>query len=491
MKYGKVIGMNKKVKSVLSLVLSVIMVFSCFVNVLAEDELTAYEKMMMKNDIANFVINLSNSYYYGVEDVDLLYRALCSCIDLGYYDYDAAIENMMGLLTDEYSEYYTADRFRDVYTNITGEFYGIGVTITLSKEHVVVVSVFPDSPAEKSGILPYDIITSIDGKDISGMSTGDVANLIKREKGNRVELGIERNGRAMTVVSYSDEVNQNPVSYEIMDGKIGYVYISGFSMNLDEFIVPVLKEFEEKGIKDIILDIRNNGGGELNAAIKLAEHFVPEGVITKLKYRNPEKNQDITVENNMTKSPYNLVVLVNENSASASELFTGAVKDRNAGVVIGTTTYGKGSMQSIFTLKTGSAVKYTVAEFHSPNDTRIHTVGIAPDFVVENSTYTVNEAEFQPIDFKKQGDITQGNHILAIEERLDALGCFEGEPDMVFDDATREGIRYLQMIKNLEITGNPDVYTLVALNDIVYDFEIANDDQIVAAKNYLLTGKIN
>jgi carboxyl-terminal processing protease len=193
----------------------------------------------------------------------------------------------------------------------------------------------------------------------------------------------------------------------------------------------------------------------------------------------------------MTEPKYNLVLLVNENSASASELFTAAVKDRKAGTIIGTNTFGKGSMQSVFRLSTGSGVKYTIAEFYSPNDNRIHTIGVTPDYTVENEVYTVDEDNFAELDLDKAGDTSESENILAIEERLNSLGCFSGNPDNVFDDETRNALRYFQTVKGLEITGEPDLYTLIALNDYIYDFELENDNQLEAAKNYILTGKID
>lgn len=488
--------MLKRFKTILSIVLAAVLLFSCAASISAEEnfqKLSSYEAAKHKDTLARLIVQISMTYYYGAEDVDLLYRALCSTIENGYYDFDKAVEEVIDFLKvkDKYSEFYSPERYENVYTGITGEYYGIGVTITLSGDHVVVAGVFPNSPAEISGIQTYDTIVSVDGTSIAGLSVSDVATLIKREKGQKVSIGIIRNGTPMTIDCFCDEVDQNPVTYEIMEGNIGYIFISSFAMNLDEFIAPILKEFEEKGIKDIILDIRNNGGGELSAAIKLAEHFIPEGTIAKLKYKDEAQNTDITIDNDMAASPYNMVLLVNENSASASELFAGAVKDRNAGTIIGTNTYGKGSMQSVYKLFTGAGIKYTVAEFYSPNDSRIHTIGVQPDYLVENSVSVINEEDFSPVVLEKNNDTTEGEHILAIEQRLEALGCFEGVPDSVFDEETREALKYFQMARTLEITGQPDVYTLVALNDIIYDFTTENDDQIVAAKNYLLTGKIN
>ncbi len=484
---------QKNMKSVLSLILAVMLTVSCFISVYAEEVVkpSAYQAALLKNSLANICIQMADNYYYGVKDEDLLYRALCSAIDEGKFDFDKAVENMVGLLNDGYSEFYTPERFESFYTDIVGEFYGIGVQIMLSGDHVVVASVFPDSPAEKSGILPYDTIVSIDGKDIAGLSVSDVATLIKREKGARVQVGIIRGGAPMTIDCFCDEVSQNPISYEILeDGKIGYIYLSTFSLTLDEFIDPVLKEFEEKGIKNIILDIRNNGGGELTAAMELAERFIPEGTIAKLKYKNAENNEDVTIVNGLKEAPYNMVLLVNGYSASASELFAGAVKDRKAGTIIGTTTYGKGSMQSVFRLVTGCGVKYTIAEFHSPNDTRIHTVGVTPDFVIENTVHKVTEADFEPMVFNNETE-PDSKLNLAVEQRLEAVGCFYGEPDEVFDDETKEAVKQFQMLKSLDITGDLDIYTLVALNDLIYEYEYTDDDQLEAAKKYLLTGTIN
>ena len=485
--------MNKKFRICLSLFLALILTLSCFVTVYAEDSavVDALLAKKYKNDIARLVVQMSQTYYYGVEDVDLLYRALCSTINTGVFDFNEAVKEMMKLMNDGYSEYYSPERFDNLYTNIQGEYYGIGVTITLSDQHVVVAGVFPNSPAEEAGIKLYDIIVSVDGTNIAGMSASDVATLIKREKGKKVTIGVVRDGEPLLLDCYCDEVDQNPISYKILeDGKIGYIYLSTFSLNVDEFLVPVLNEFKEKGITDIILDIRNNGGGELNAATALAKHFIPEGTIAKLKYKNEANNSDLMIENGMTKSPYNMVLLVNENSASASELFAGAFKDRLAGTIIGTNTYGKGSMQNVFRLSTGAGVKYTIAEFHSPNDNRIHTVGIEPNYIIENSTYKVTEDQFYPMILEKDGDKSEGEHIIAMEQRLEALGCFDGEPDMIFDEDTANAIRLLQMTRGLEINGEPDIYTLVTLNDIIYDFTYENDDQLDAAIEFLKTGEI-
>ncbi len=452
---------------------------------------TAAEAYKLKTAIAGLSMRLAETYYYGVEDEDLLYRALSSAISKGYFDFDAAVENMMKALKDGYSEYYSPERYESLYTSIQGEYYGLGVTIMLSGNHVVITGIFPNSPADKSGLKLYDTIVSIDGKSTEGLSAADVASLIKREKGTAVNVGVKRGDETLTVTAYCDEVDQNPVSYEIWDGNIGYIYISSFTANLDEFVSPILAEFDEKGIKDVILDIRNNGGGELNAAIALASHFIPEGVVTKLKYKNPELNEDLTVTNGMTKPKYNLVLLVNENSASASELFSGAVKARKAGTIIGTKTFGKGSMQSVFRLQSGCGIKYTIAEFYSPADERIHTVGITPDYVVENPTYPVDENKFEKIDLDKPNDTTPGKHVMAVEQRLGALGFMESEPDENFDEETENAVKQFQALSGMDITGETDLYTLIAISDYVYDFNITEDVQIEAAEKFIKTGKID
>ncbi|MCD8050036.1 MAG: S41 family peptidase [Clostridia bacterium] len=413
---------------------------------------TKWEAYVTKNTIANLCISIAKSYYYGVADEDLLYRALCSAIDLGYFDFDSAVESMMQLLQDGYSEYYSPERFESLYNDIQGEYYGIGVTITLSGENVVVMGIYPDSPAEKAGISLYDIIISIDGQSIAGMSLSDVASLIKREKGAAVKVGVMRGTEELVIECTCDEFSENPVTYEITEDNVGYIYISSFTANLDEFVTPVLEEFDAKGITNVVLDIRNNGGGELNAAISLASHFVPEGTIAKLKYKDETQNADLTVENGMTESKYNLVLLVNENSASASELFAGAVQGRGAGTIIGTTTFGKGSMQSMYRLSTGSGIKYTIAEFYTPNDERIHTIGITPDIVVENSTYHVSEDDMQILDVEKYDDKMDADNVLAVEQRLEALGYLD-EADNVFDDDTRDALRAFQTLFFFYFTG--------------------------------------
>jgi carboxyl-terminal processing protease len=286
---------------------------------------------------------------------------------------------------DPYSNYYTPEEAIEIYRNIYGEFSGIGVYIEEKDSFINIRDTIKGAPGEKAGLKKDDLIISIDDKDIKGISIDNAQKMMQGQAGTKVKLGIKRDNKSKPIYIevIRDNVVINPVEYEILENEIGYISLYEFSQSSAAEIKGVLEEFDKEGISKVIIDLRNNPGGLLDQAIKISKHFVPAGPIVHIK----EKNKELVTHISTNKNPkYKLVVLVNEHSASASEIVAGAVKDTKAGTIIGKKTFGKGIVQSMIPLDNGGLLKMTTAVYLTPNKTSIHGIGIDPDIVVENKS---------------------------------------------------------------------------------------------------------
>lgn len=310
-----------------------------------------------------------------------------------YYAYEVTDRELMegafkGLFSslDDYSSYYTKEEYKDLTETLTGDFGGIGVVITEKEDYIEVVSIIEDAPGFKAGIKPEDIIVSVDDVDIKGFTTSKAGKLIRGELGTQVKLGIKRKGEEKILYfNLTREIIEvNPVEHQILEENIGYIKITEFNSHALENVMKAVTEFENKKITKVIFDLRNNPGGGLDEVLHILRLLVPEGPLVHVK--DPKGN--IRTHNSFyAKTPrYKLAVLVNEGSASASEIFAGAVQDRGVGPIIGTTTFGKGTVQSIIPLVNGAGLKLTTAEYFTPNKNPVNKVGIKPDIVVENTT---------------------------------------------------------------------------------------------------------
>lgn len=283
---------------------------------------------------------------------------------------------------DENSNYYTKEEADIILKGLLGNYAGIGVVIENQEGNIIVNSVMKNSPAEKSGLKKGDTIVSVDNIKINDLSLEDVSNLIRGLPDTKVKLGIIRNNSPKPI--YLDitrgNIKVNPVDYKILEKDIGYIKITDFNPYATTYTKEALQEFNKKNIDKIILDLRDNPGGLLPQAINIAELFVPEGPIVHIR-----TNKGITTHISTNQNPkYKLVVLINENSASASEILAGAIKERQGGTLVGKKTYGKGTVQTMLPLPDGSILKLTTAEYLLPNKTSIHKKGIEPHIEVEN-----------------------------------------------------------------------------------------------------------
>lgn len=297
---------------------------------------------------------------------------------------DGAIDGYISALGDPYTEYIPADEMEEYTENIMGNYVGIGIYMVQNTEKNVIQVLTPirESPAEAAGILPGDIIVAVDGVEYSGEEMTTASNSIKGEEGTKVKLTILRGTETLDVEITRSKINTNPVIAEKLENNIGYLEISSFDEGTADEFKTKYETLKEQGITSLIIDLRNNGGGLVDEALQIADYIVPKGkelLITVDKNNNEvieKAEEDVLID-------MPIVVLVNENSASASEILAGALKDLDEATLVGTTTYGKGVIQQVLSLRNGSGLKVTVEEYYTPNRNKIDGVGIEPDEKVE------------------------------------------------------------------------------------------------------------
>lgn len=313
--------------------------------------------------------NVIDTYYIGdIEESKLL---------------DGAIKGYVDGLGDEYSEYMTKEEWEEYQTAALGNYVGIGIYMGTDKDGNTIVSApIKDSPAEKAGIKTEDIIVEVDGENVLGVDSALIASKIKGEANTKVHLKIARGTEYLEFDIIREEIKIYHVETEMKDGNVGYISLYTFDTGSAEEIQQAIKNLESKGAKKFILDLRYNGGGLVDEALKIANLFIPKNKDVLITV-DSQGNRVVTKTENDNITNAELVVLVNEYSASASEILSGALKDNGRAKIVGTKTFGKGVIQNVFSLFDGSVLKLTVAEYFTPNETKINKEGIVPDIEVE------------------------------------------------------------------------------------------------------------
>lgn len=272
-----------------------------------------------------------------------------------------------------------------MYETSSGEFEGIGVLMSQDRETgaITMVQVYEDSPAMKAGFQDNDILYKVEGEEVTGKDLSEVVSKIKGEKGTKVELTVLRGETAeeITAVVTRDKVEAQTVDYRMMADQIGYIAISEFDTVTYEQYKKALEDLEAQGMKGLVVDLRNNPGGNLLTVCDMLDLMLPEGPIVFTEDKGGHKEQIDSDEEHKFEKP--MAVLTNGNSASASEIYAGAIQDYGIGEIVGTTTYGKGVVQQVFDLKDGTSLKLTVAEYFTAKERSIDGKGIVPDVEVE------------------------------------------------------------------------------------------------------------
>lgn len=335
--------------------------------------------------------------------------------------YDGSLKGMFANLGDPYTQYYTKEEFSKLMESIDGRYKGIGVLVQASKEGLIkVVQVFDDSPAKEAGMKAGDYITKVEGKEFTADQMEEAVALMKGDEDTTVNITIKRisddkpEGEDIDLAVDRRDVRVDTVDESIkeVDGKkIGYIHIKSFDDVTKEDFEKSYKKLKDGGIEGLVLDLRNNPGGSLDVCLDIADKFLDEGTIVTTK---DKKGNVITEESDAEMDDIPMTVLVNENSASASEILSGALKDRKRAKVIGEKTFGKGIVQKLFPLNDGSGAKITISEYHTPSGAKINKVGVSPDIEATNDN--------PDLEIKEENLDKDSQYQKALEELLKEMG---------------------------------------------------------------------
>lgn len=294
-------------------------------------------------------------------------------------------EGYVSGLEDPYSVYYDAEDTKSFMESSEGEYSGIGAVMTQNKDSgiITLTHVYEDSPAMKAGLADEDILYKVEGKEVTGEDLTEVVSRIRGDKGTEVELTVLRGKKneEVTVVAVRDTIETQTVQTRMLEDHIGYLSVSEFDSVTYNQYVKGLNDLQGQGMKALVVDLRGNPGGNLNTVCDILDLMLPKGLIVYTQDKKGEKREMTSDEENQFTLP--MTVLVNGNSASASEIYAGAIQDYGLGKIVGTQTYGKGVVQQIFDLRDGTCVKLTIAEYYTPKGRNINGTGITPDVKVE------------------------------------------------------------------------------------------------------------
>lgn len=297
---------------------------------------------------------------------------------------EALYKGLVEGLNDPYSVYYTEEEYEDLMVSTTGTYYGIGAGLSQNIDTMIVTisKVYKGTPAEEAGLKNGDIILYVEGLDATSMEVSELVQHIRGDEGTSVHITVYRESTEETIEFDVERrhVELPSIEGEMLDNGIGYIQITEFQSQTDEQFEEMVNQLQSQGMKGLIVDVRANPGGLLSSVTNLCDYILPEGMVVYVEdaYGNKE---EYTSDKNCVDIP--MVVLIDENSASASEIFAGALKDYEYATLVGKTTYGKGIVQNIIPLTDGDAIKITTAKYFTPNGNYIHGVGISPDVEVE------------------------------------------------------------------------------------------------------------
>lgn len=347
--------------------------------------------------ISNKIKNLGDTNDFRIEDIygegaeDKL-ELIQKYIDTFYIedaDKEDILNGMLGgmitALDDPYSVYYTAEEYAKLMETTSGSYYGIGVSVLQNQETgvITIIKVFSTSPAKEAGMEEGDILYAVEGKEVTGQDLSAVVADIRGEENTKVNVTVLRNGEQIDLSIERREVEMDTVEYKMMENGVGYLYISEFDGVTTEQTEHAINDMLSQGMTSIVVDLRDNPGGRLDVVEDIMDMFLPKDKLMMYMETKSGDRKDSYSETDGLIPDMPMTVLINENSASASELFTGAIKSYERGTIVGVTSFGKGIVQSIFSLKDGTALKLTTAKYYLPNGENIHKVGIEPDVVVE------------------------------------------------------------------------------------------------------------
>lgn len=480
-----------KSKRIIALLLCVITIFATTsvyaasgTNVRAFRIIDTTDGKSVAKHFDNILDIIVDKYKYDVTKEELMESAVKEFLT-AHPEYLAEFGKGAFEVLDQNSSFYTREEYTAVSEDVSGNYVGIGMYVSQEGTQIVLGEPIEGSPAENSGLRVGDIIKAIDGVDVTNFALDKVTSLIKGKAGTNVNITVLRGGMEYTYTLTRAEINLNPITYNVIDGTdAGYVKISSFNANTGLEFWRLAEEFNQKGITKIVLDLRNNRGGYLYQALAVASFFVPDGkVVVTEEYKNPDNNKEhVALE---TPFKFKAVVLINEHSASASELVASAIRDYDAGILVGKRSYGKGSVQQVETLGSFNYLWMTVAEYFTPSHTPIHKVGLDPDYITPNTTKKFDTTTLEQYDTSKVyrlGDT--GEDVRILKDRLRILG-YTLPKDDVYDANMANAVTQFQKATELFPYGVADITTQMKLYDVLANMDVEVDKQYELAVKLL------
>lgn len=429
------------------------------------------------NEKINYIKNIMENKWYFSKDISNIATAI----------EDKILEGVTNFEEDQHTEYLTKDRFQAMQQQLQGSFYGIGVSYRQVSGQFLISKVFPNSPAEKAGLIKNDVMIKVDGESIVGKSTAEIAQKVRGERGTKVNVTYTRAGKEYNVDIIRDEVSLTLES-NIIDNT-GIVTLNSFTEIGGQEMAATLAHFQNQNIKKLIIDLRNNGGGYLQTTMEIAGMLMPKNSVVL-----QQEDVDGKMIQNRTNSDKqyqfdNIVVLINENSASASEVLSAALRENLNVKLVGKKSFGKGTVQITQPFKDGSAIKYTVAQWLSPKGNHINKVGVSPDYEIDE--HEVTQSLLDKIKQDYQFDMVS-DEISYTQKRLKFLNYNVTRNDGYFDSSTKNAIIAFQKDNQMSVTGILDSHTFNMINlkaqmqynnhPIKYDTQLLKALEIVNGK---------
>jgi carboxyl-terminal processing protease len=350
-----------------------------------------------------------------------------------------AMKGMLDSL-DDYSEFMPPEEFNEMKVETKGEFGGIGIEVTMRDGVITVITPMVGSPAELSGVMAVDKIVKIDGKTTKNMALADAVKMMRGKPGTEISLTVwrEKDGKVLDIKIKRAVIKMRSIKRaEVLEKGVGYIRLVEFQENTARDLEEALKKLESLGVDSLILDLRNNPGGLLERAVDVSEKFLTKDkMIVSIKGRDPAGNLEFKSKGRSKHPDYPLIVLVNEGSASASEIVAGAIQDNKRGLILGMKTFGKASVQTVIPLKDGSAVRFTTAYYYTPSGKMIKEQGIVPDVVVEAQEYKDKKPEGPDELFEKLEEKDK-----AVKKEPAVL------PDLKKDNQLQEALNLIKAMK--------------------------------------------
>lgn len=370
-----------------------------------------------------------------------------------------AIKGMLNSL-DPHSSFLTPESFKDMQIDTSGEFGGLGIQIGMKDKILTVIAPIEDTPADKAGVKAGDKIYKIDGESTKDLALQDAVSKLRGKKGTPVTITIIREGleKPLDIKIIRDIIQLKSVKSKVIDDKIGYVKLTQFQEKSASDLKKALNELSKKEINALILDLRNNPGGLLKGAVDVTSQFLPSGkLVVYIKGRVGEKTEFHTDDNNYHNYP--MVILVNEGSASASEIVAGALQDWDQAVILGTQTFGKGSVQTVMPLSDGSALRLTTARYYTPKGRSIQTTGITPDIIVklDSKNGSVNHPIMREKDLEKHLKNDTNKEVDAKKEKItdegkdDTKELLEEVPSKLSEEDDTQLQRAVDLLKSWKV----------------------------------------